>query len=172
MHQGDGTAEIFHGDDRVFTVSVHGQDNFPFRKKSSDLDIGLAKGAGDEEFLSAIDQAIEQISGESFDLLFFQAGVDALEMDALVCLRFPGRGCVPEMNGYLRGEENWECPCFFLWAVDIPILLNTRWMHLRISFSEQPGNIGKLGTREGDGSFSQSLVLPECSLSFLQVTNV
>lgn len=83
VHQGDGTAEIFEGDDRVFTVSVHGQDNFPFRKKRSDLDIGLSKGAGDEEFLSAVDRAIDQVSGQAFDLLFFQAGVDALGEDAL-----------------------------------------------------------------------------------------
>ena len=92
VHQGDGTAEIFQVDDRVFTVSVHGQDNFPFRKKSSDLDIGLAKGGGDEEFLSAVDQAIKQVSGESFDLLFFQAGVDALEMDALGLLKVSREG--------------------------------------------------------------------------------
>jgi len=92
VHQGDGTAEIFQVDDRVFTVSVHGQDNFPFRKKSSDLDIGLAKGAGDEEFLSVVDQAIKQANEQSFDLLFFQAGVDALEMDALGLLKVSREG--------------------------------------------------------------------------------
>ncbi|MDG1172760.1 MAG: histone deacetylase, partial [Opitutales bacterium] len=41
VHQGDGTAEIFKNEERVFTVSLHGQDNFPFRKKKSDLDLGL-----------------------------------------------------------------------------------------------------------------------------------
>jgi acetoin utilization deacetylase AcuC-like enzyme len=92
VHQGDGTAEIFQGDDRVFTVSVHGQDNFPFRKKKSDLDIGLPKGAGDAEFLSAVDQAIEEVSGQSFDLLFFQAGVDALGEDALGLLNVTRAG--------------------------------------------------------------------------------
>ena len=92
VHQGDGTAEIFDGDDRVLTVSVHGQDNFPFRKKKSDLDIGLPKGAGDGEFLSAVDQAIEQVNGQSFDLLFFQAGVDALGEDALGLLNVTQAG--------------------------------------------------------------------------------
>ena len=92
VHQGDGTAEIFHGDNRVITASVHGQDNFPFRKKVSDLDIGLPKGAGDEEFLCAVDQAIDRLGGESFDLLFFQAGVDALEMDALGLLNLSRDG--------------------------------------------------------------------------------
>ncbi len=92
VHQGDGTAEIFQGDDRVFTVSVHGQDNFPFRKKRSDLDIGLPKGVGDEQFLSAVDQVIGELSGQSFDLLFFQAGVDALETDALGLLKVSRKG--------------------------------------------------------------------------------
>ena len=73
MHQGDGTAEIFQKEDR-FTLSVHGQDNFPFRKKKSDLDIGLPRGTGDEEFLSAVDQALDSLENQSFDLIFFQAG--------------------------------------------------------------------------------------------------
>ncbi len=94
VHQGDGTAEIFRNDDRVITASIHGQDNFPFRKKNSDLDIGLPKGTGDEEFLSVVDQAIDQLNRESFDLLFFQAGVDALKEDALGLLNLSREGMV------------------------------------------------------------------------------
>lgn len=92
VHQGDGTAEIFHGDERVFTASIHGQDNFPFRKKSSDLDVGLPKGVGDDSYLKAVDQLLDQLSGQSFDLLFFQAGVDALEKDALGLLNLSRAG--------------------------------------------------------------------------------
>jgi acetoin utilization deacetylase AcuC-like enzyme len=92
VHQGDGTADIFKNDDRVITASIHGQDNFPFRKKRSDLDVGLPKGTGDEEFLSAVDQVIENLSEQSFDLLFFQAGVDALQMDALGLLNLTREG--------------------------------------------------------------------------------
>ncbi|MEK9772415.1 MAG: histone deacetylase [Opitutae bacterium] len=92
VHQGDGTAEIFQGDAGVFTVSIHGQDNFPFRKKSSDLDIGLSKGAGDEEFLDVLDRVLLQLSGYSFDLLFFQAGVDGLKMDGLGLLNLSREG--------------------------------------------------------------------------------
>ena len=92
VHQGDGTAEIFQKEDRVFTLSVHGQDNFPFRKKKSDLDIGLPRGTGDEEFLSAVDQALDSLENLSFDLLFFQAGVDALEKDALGLLNLSREG--------------------------------------------------------------------------------
>ena len=79
-------------DERVITASIHGQDNFPFRKKRSDLDVGLPKGTGDEEFLSAVDQVIENLSEQSFDLLFFQAGVDALQMDALGLLNLTREG--------------------------------------------------------------------------------
>ena len=92
VHQGDGTADIFQDDDRVITASIHGQDNFPFRKKRSDLDLGLPKGAGDEAFLSAVDHAIEHLSLQPFDLLFFQAGVDALEADALGLLNLTREG--------------------------------------------------------------------------------
>ena len=92
VHQGDGTADIFQDDDRVITASIHGQDNFPFRKKRSDLDLGLPKGAGDEAFLSAVDHAIEHLSEQPFDLLFFQAGVDALEADALGLLNLTREG--------------------------------------------------------------------------------
>ena len=83
VHQGDGTAEIFKKNDRVFTVSLHGQDNFPFRKKTSDIDLGFPKGTGDEKFLAGLDRILLQLDSQSFDLLFFQAGVDGLRADAL-----------------------------------------------------------------------------------------
>jgi acetoin utilization deacetylase AcuC-like enzyme len=113
VHQGDGTADIFENDERVITASIHGQDNFPFRKKRSDLDVGLPKGTGDEEFLSAVDQVIENLSEQSFDLLFFQAGVDALQMDALGLLNLSREGM------RLRNEK------VFAWRrkLNLPMLL-------------------------------------------------
>ncbi len=92
VHQGDGTAEIFDGDDRVFTLSLHGKNNFPFRKKSSDLDIGFKDGTTDEEYLSVLSQVLEQMSGGNFDLIFFQAGVDGLASDALGLLNLTREG--------------------------------------------------------------------------------
>jgi len=92
VHQGDGTAEIFDEEERVFTVSLHGQDNFPFRKKSSDLDLGFSKGTGDEQFLAGLDRTLGQLAGQSFDLLFFQAGVDGLGADALGLLDISREG--------------------------------------------------------------------------------
>jgi acetoin utilization deacetylase AcuC-like enzyme len=113
VHQGDGTADIFEDDERVITASIHGQDNFPFRKKRSDLDVGLPKGTGDEEFLSAVDQVIQNLSEQSFDMLFFQAGVDALQMDALGLLNLTREGM------RLRNEK------VFAWRrkLNLPMLL-------------------------------------------------
>lgn len=92
VHQGDGTAEIFSGDERVFTVSLHGENNFPFRKKKSDLDLGFKDGTGDVEYLNALDEVLGFLSGENFDLIFFQAGVDGLLSDALGLLHLTREG--------------------------------------------------------------------------------
>ena len=92
VHQGDGTAEIFSGDKRVFTVSLHGESNFPFRKKKSDLDYGFEDGTSDMEYLNTLDEVLGFLSGENFDLVFFQAGVDGLASDALGLLNLTRAG--------------------------------------------------------------------------------
>jgi len=92
VHQGDGTAEIFAEDDRVFTLSLHGKNNFPFRKKRSDLDLDFEDATEDEEYLSSLSQVLEKMSGENFDLVFFQAGVDGLKSDQLGLLHLSREG--------------------------------------------------------------------------------
>jgi len=92
VHQGDGTAEIFAGDDRVFTLPLHGKNNFPFRKKRSDLDLEFEDATEDEEYLSSLSQVLEKMSGENFDLVFFQAGVDGLRSDQLGLLHLSREG--------------------------------------------------------------------------------
>mmetsp|Transcript_58447 Transcript_58447/g.165077 ORF Transcript_58447/g.165077 Transcript_58447/m.165077 type:complete len:351 (-) Transcript_58447:94-1146(-) len=83
VHQGDGTAEIFAGEDSVFTASVHCAANFPLRKETSDLDLPLPRGAGDEAYLEACEEAVRAALAVRPDLVFFQAGVDALREDGL-----------------------------------------------------------------------------------------
>jgi acetoin utilization deacetylase AcuC-like enzyme len=83
VHQGDGTASIFAGDSNVFTLSLHGERNFPFRKQSSTLDIPLPDGTGDEEYLSLLQNALEQIWEFGPQIVFFQSGVDGLQTDRL-----------------------------------------------------------------------------------------
>jgi acetoin utilization deacetylase AcuC-like enzyme len=84
VHQGNGTAHIFQGDDSVFTLSLHGKKNFPFRKEASDLDVDLADGCLDDEYLHALDRALEELDAR-FDpgLVIYLAGADPHEGDRL-----------------------------------------------------------------------------------------
>lgn len=84
VHQGDGTAQILAGDDSVFTLSMHGETNFPFRKQRSRLDVGLPDGTGDADYLAALDGALAQIA-DCFapQLVIYLAGADAHENDRL-----------------------------------------------------------------------------------------
>jgi acetoin utilization deacetylase AcuC-like enzyme len=83
VHQGDGTAQIFEGDARVFTLSLHGRKNFPFRKQHSRLDVELEDATGDDEYMTALDHAMNAVLEFKPQALFFQSGVDALACDRL-----------------------------------------------------------------------------------------
>ncbi|HLL52413.1 MAG TPA: histone deacetylase [Myxococcaceae bacterium] len=88
VHQGNGTAAVFADDDSVFTFSMHGENNFPFRKQRSSLDLGLPDGAGDGEYLEALGRHLPFVLERSCaEVLFYQAGVDPLAEDALGRLR-------------------------------------------------------------------------------------
>lgn len=84
VHQGNGTARIFAGDDSVFTLSLHGQKNFPFRKEPSDLDVELPDGCRDAEYLEALERALEALE-QRFEpgLVIYLAGADPHEGDRL-----------------------------------------------------------------------------------------
>lgn len=84
VHQGDGTAAIFAMDDSVFTFSIHGEKNFPYRKVPGDLDIGLADACGDDDYLFAVRNGLDQaIDSAHADLAIFIAGADPYEGDRL-----------------------------------------------------------------------------------------
>jgi len=83
VHQGDGTAQIFQLDDDVFTLSLHGRKNFPFRKQQSRLDIELEDQTGDEEYLKVLELALREVEEFAPKIVFYQSGVDALECDVL-----------------------------------------------------------------------------------------
>jgi acetoin utilization deacetylase AcuC-like enzyme len=84
VHQGNGTAAVFAGDPDVFTFSIHGEHNFPFRKQRSSLDIGLPDGAGDDVYLDVLTRHLPLVLDAARpDLLYFQAGVDPLAEDTL-----------------------------------------------------------------------------------------
>jgi acetoin utilization deacetylase AcuC-like enzyme len=93
VHQGDGTASILAGDASVFTLSLHGDRNFPFRKATSDLDVALADGTRDADYLAALDRALAELTARfAPDLLIYLAGADAHEGDRLGTLRLTTDG--------------------------------------------------------------------------------
>jgi acetoin utilization deacetylase AcuC-like enzyme len=84
VHQGNGTASIFANDASVFTLSLHGAKNFPFRKEASSLDVNLPDGCRDDEYLHALDQALDELE-RKFEpgLVLYLAGADPHEGDRL-----------------------------------------------------------------------------------------
>lgn len=93
VHQGNGTASIFAGDDSVFTFSIHGARNFPFSKEASDLDIELADGTGDEEYLWHLERGLDETLERSRpQLAIYLAGADPYEGDRLGRLSLTKRG--------------------------------------------------------------------------------
>ncbi|MDB5875171.1 MAG: Histone deacetylase-like protein [Ramlibacter sp.] len=93
VHQGNGTARIFRDDATVFTLSLHGQKNFPFRKEASDLDIDLPDGCGDDDYLQALEGALEELE-RRFEpgLVMYLAGADPHEGDRLGRLKLTWDG--------------------------------------------------------------------------------
>jgi acetoin utilization deacetylase AcuC-like enzyme len=84
VHQGNGTAAILRGDPSVFTFSIHGGRNFPFRKEESDLDIPLPDGADDGEFLEVLEGGLEKaLEASRAGLAIYLAGADPYEDDRL-----------------------------------------------------------------------------------------
>jgi acetoin utilization deacetylase AcuC-like enzyme len=94
VHQGDGTAAIFEDDPAVLTLSLHGQNNFPFRKQRSRIDIALPDGTGDDAYLSRLAAALPQVREFGPGILFYQSGVDTLSGDRLGRLALTHAGLV------------------------------------------------------------------------------
>ncbi len=92
VHQGDGTATILQNIDGALTISLHCQENFPFRKAVSDHDLELEANSSDEQFLQKVNQAIDIAIKFNPQLILYQAGVDGLATDALGKLNITREG--------------------------------------------------------------------------------
>jgi acetoin utilization deacetylase AcuC-like enzyme len=93
VHQGNGTASILKNDDSIFTLSIHGENNFPFKKEESDLDIGLADGCNDETYLQSLSTSLDQLDAQfKPSCLIFLAGADPHEGDRLGRLKISKNG--------------------------------------------------------------------------------
>ncbi|WP_292943351.1 histone deacetylase [Olleya sp. UBA1516] len=94
VHQGNGTAEIFKDDPSVFTFSIHGKHNYPFKKEQSDLDIALENNVGDTEYLSILKDTLPKlITNFQPDFVYYLCGVDVIATDKLGKLGLSVTGC-------------------------------------------------------------------------------
>jgi len=114
VHQGNGTALIFRDDPTVFTLSLHGAKNFPFRKESSDLDVDLPDGCGDDDYLRALDTALSQLWSRHEagppQLIFYLAGADPHEGDRLGRLKLTTEGLAERDRRVLEAARERRIP--------------------------------------------------------------
>lgn len=111
VHQGNGTAEIFQNEPRVFTFSVHGQNNYPFKKEKSDWDIGLPDGTKGSEYLKIVEEALQTIYYKVRpEFIFYQAGVDVLETDKMGKLKLTLEDCRQRDQMVFRFCKKWNLP--------------------------------------------------------------
>jgi acetoin utilization deacetylase AcuC-like enzyme len=94
VHQGNGTAVIFQNKPEVFTFSMHGKANYPFKKEASDLDVELERGTDDNTYLQLLQEQLEVLFGRvQPDFIFYLSGVDILATDKLGTLGLTLEGC-------------------------------------------------------------------------------
>jgi acetoin utilization deacetylase AcuC-like enzyme len=111
VHQGNGTAQIFADDSQVFTFSMHGATNYPFKKERSDLDIALPNGTKDAQYLEILAKTLPAILKEQQpDFLFYLSGVEILESDKLGKLSCTIAGCKARDRMVLEAAKSNNLP--------------------------------------------------------------
>ncbi|WP_291781695.1 histone deacetylase [Cecembia sp.] len=111
VHQGNGTAEIFRSESRVFTFSMHGASNYPMHKEKSDLDIGLQDQIDDEAYLALLDVHLEPLMDKvEPDFIIYQSGVDVLQSDKLGRLGLSIQGCKERDKKVLDTAKRHQIP--------------------------------------------------------------
>lgn len=110
VHQGDGTALLFEQDPAVLTVSMHGKNNFPFRKQKSSLDIELADGTGDDEYQQRLTEALASVVAFKPDVIVYQSGVDGLTTDSLGRLALTPEGLATRDRLVFTACRELGCP--------------------------------------------------------------
>lgn len=110
VHQGDGTASIFESDPSVLTVSIHGENNFPFRKQRSRIDIGLSDGTSDDEYISHVQSMLPVVLAFQPEVMLYQAGVDGLASDRLGRLALTQQGLARRDRLVLEAARSHRIP--------------------------------------------------------------
>ena len=115
VHQGNGTAHILQNDASVFTLSVHAEKNFPFRKEASDLDVALPDACGDADYLVALENALETLEGRfTPGLVLYLAGADPHEGDRLGRLKLSEDGLLARDRRVFDWCWQRRVPCAFV----------------------------------------------------------
>jgi acetoin utilization deacetylase AcuC-like enzyme len=149
VHQGNGTAHIFQNDDSVFTLSLHGDKNFPFRKEASDLDVALPDGCNDADYLAALAQALLALS-QRFEpgLVLYLAGADPYQGDRLGRLALTQDGLEARDRRVFDWCHQRRIPVAFVMAggygrqIEETVRIQSRTFRLGLSYAQrwqQPG---------------------------------
>ncbi len=125
VHQGDGTAALFKDDPTIFTLSLHGERNYPFNKQQSSLDVPLIDGCQDAQYLEALEQALAQVR-QRFEPQFvlYLAGADPHESDRLGRLKLTKAGMAERDLMVIRYAQEQRCPMAIMMAGGYSIEVN------------------------------------------------
>ncbi len=111
VHQGNGTADIFKNEPRVFTFSMHGQNNFPFKKEQSDWDVGLPDDMMGKDYLQMLSEKLEELPNRvQPEFIFFQSGVDVLNTDKMGKLGLTIEDCRERDQLVFEFCKKWHLP--------------------------------------------------------------
>ena len=115
VHQGNGTADFFKSDPDVFTFSIHGEKNYPFKKPPSSYDVGLPDKTKDREYLTALDEAMDHIFSQfKPDIIFYLGGIDILETDHFGRLSVSINGLIERDRLVIENVFNRDIPLVLL----------------------------------------------------------
>lgn len=140
VHQGNGTAKIFANEPRVFTFSMHGEHNYPFRKEKSDYDIALKDGTDDDTYLTLLNNAVNRlIEITNPDFVFFLSGVDILATDKFGKLKLSLHGCQKRDEIVFTTLKQHKIPCTVAmgggYSEDIKIIVHAHCNTFRLAKS-------------------------------------
>jgi acetoin utilization deacetylase AcuC-like enzyme len=138
VHQGNGTAEIFANDPSVFTFSMHGKGNYPFKKEVSDLDIALENDANDDSYLKLLYETLPKlIKTERPDFIYYLCGVDVVASDKLGRLGLSLEGCKERDRFVLQSCKDAKIPVMCSmgggYSPDIKIILEAHANTFRVA---------------------------------------
>nr|NDG07605.1 histone deacetylase [Oxalobacteraceae bacterium] len=149
VHQGDGTASILANDDSIFTLSLHAQNNYPFDKACSDLDIALPDGTDDQSYLQQLDHALS-ILFDRFDpqLIIYLAGADPYEGDRLGRLSLSVDGLAQRDRAVLTAARARQLPVAIAMAggyghrIEETVAIHLQTLHIAREYViEQPERV-------------------------------